>query len=755
MNMPANKINLVLLTDCLADLAGGAEKQIYELAKGLDKNKYNVTVVSLDTYGKTPRQLIESTGCRLEIFRVVRIYGLSGFIQGFKFLRYLRTNRIDIIQTYHFSSDMWGTFWGRAAGVPVIISNRRDMGFWRSAIHVKAYRWINRRVTKIISNAQSIREHIKVQEGIPEDKLDVIYNGVDVPSQNITQSVSDKLAKSPEDIFIMHVANLKPVKGHIFLIKAFQDIYRQHPHVKLVLIGEDQLSGTLQQLAKELGVKDGVIFLGKREDACALLTLADICVLPSLSEGMSNSILEYMSAGKPVVATRVGGNPELVRDGVNGVLVPKEDPEALKTALLSLVEDKAKCQRMGDAGFDLVRSEFSMEAMINRYDAIFNDLLRPKKIRVLHLVSSGGLFGAERVIINLAKCTQDAICYVGAVHNIHNPHLEVIAEAKKLGLYTAVFESHGKLDINAVFKIKDFLLQASIDIIHTHNYKSDLLGFWASRLAGTKWVGTNHVWHSTDGKLKFYETLDAFFLKFADKVTGVSQEIKNDLLQKGFKDEHVAVIDNGIDIEKFKFQQSAANLKRTLFQLNEDDFVIAIVGRLAKEKAHDIFLKSAKTVLYKYPHTKFLIIGDGPLSASLKELAIELCLSSCVIFAGIRDDMPRVYAMCDLMVNASYIEGLPMTILEAMAAQVPIIATNVGAVPNVIQDQKNGICIPPGNAETLAAALIELIEDGEKRKRFASAAYQDVCARFSDEHMAHQYRKIYEEILSLNQRQTS
>lgn len=747
MTLHSEKINIVFLTDCLADLAGGAEKQIYELAKGLDKNKYNVTVVSLDTYGQAPRQLIESTGCRLEIFRVVRIYGLTGLIQGVKFHRFLRKNHIHVLQTYHFSSDIWGTFWGKLAGVPVIISNRRDMGFWRSGIHGVAYRWVNPWVTKMIGNARSIREHIKTQEGIPDEKLDVIYNGVDVPSPQTAKFVGDVPLKMPNDILIMHVANLKPIKGHAYLLKAFVDIYKKHPNVKLVLIGEDQLNGVLQQQASDLGIKDRVIFLGKRKDACALLSLADICVLPSLSEGMSNSILEYMSAGKPVVATNVGGNPELVYNGINGLLVEKEDADGLRSALLTLIEDKNKCLAMGHAGLERVKAEFSMQAMVGRYERMFTDLVYEKKIRILHLVSSGGLFGAERVIINLAKCTKEAVCYVGAVDNVHNPHLEVIAEAKSLGLYTAVFKSRGQLDLTTVFAIKKFLRQSKIDIIHTHNYKSDLLGFCASRLTGTKWVGTNHVWHSTDGKLKFYERLDAFFLKFADKVTGVSQEIKNDLLLKGFKDQKVAVIDNGIQIEKFKNDVPAGQLKRTLFNLNENCFVLAIVGRLAKEKAHDIFFQAAKIVIEKYPDIKFLVIGDGPLRGSLEIMSKELGLSKNVIFTGIRNDMAQVYAMCDLMVNASYIEGLPMTILEAMAAQVPIIATRVGAVPKVIDDQRNGMSLEPGNAVTLASAITGLIEDPQKRKRFADAAYKDVCDRFSDERMAQRYRAIYQEIL--------
>ena len=124
---PQKKVNLVLLTDCLADLEGGAEKQIFELAKGLNRDRYGVVIASLECLGNAPRERIEEAGCRLEIFPVKRIYGLSGFFQGIRFVRFLKSNKTDVLQTYHFSSDIWGTVFARVAGVQTIFSNRRDM----------------------------------------------------------------------------------------------------------------------------------------------------------------------------------------------------------------------------------------------------------------------------------------------------------------------------------------------------------------------------------------------------------------------------------------------------------------------------------------------------------------------------------------------------------------------------------------------------------------------------------------------------
>jgi L-malate glycosyltransferase len=360
-------INIVLVSDCIANLTGGAEKQIYELAKRLDKNKYSVTVISLDCLGQTSGEWFTSVGCRYHRFRVVRIYGLSGFLQGIRFYKFLKKEKIDILQTYHFSSDIWATFWGKLANVPVIISNRRDMGFWRKPWHVYAYRWVDRWVNKIVVVSNSIRDMVISTEDVPQEKIEVIYNGVELPVDPAAASLIDL----KNDLVIMHVASLSPVKGHVFLLEAFKKTIDQFKNVKLVLIGEDMLKGSLQNQADQMGIKNNVLFLGERKDVGSLLTIADICVLPSLSEGMSNSILEYMAAAKPVIATNVGGNPELVKNGYNGLLVKKEDVEGLKVALLTLIQDKEKRQIMGQNGLLMVKTKFTMEAMMAHYEELY------------------------------------------------------------------------------------------------------------------------------------------------------------------------------------------------------------------------------------------------------------------------------------------------------------------------------------------------------------------------------------------------
>ncbi|MBF0503850.1 MAG: glycosyltransferase [Candidatus Omnitrophica bacterium] len=744
MDKSQRKINIVLLTDCLGDITGGAEKQIFEMARRLPKDQYNVFIASQEAQGETSAKLIQSINCQLHIFRVVRIYGLSGLIQGLRFFSFLRCNSIDVLMTYHFGSDIWGTFWGHLAGVRYIISNRRDMAFWRKRTQVTSYRILAPWVNKIVTVASVIKQMIIETENISPDKIEVIYNGVELPKTSVDfTEVKKQLGFGLQDTVIMHVANLRPIKGHKYLIEAFAKIAPHFPNAKLVLIGKDELNGKLQDLVQRLGISPQTLFLGQRNDVSNLLAIADICVLPSLSEGMSNAILEYMAFGKPVIATNVGGNPELIVHEVNGLLVEKENIEQLAEALNELLTNEEKRHIFAANGVALIKEKFSMDAMIDRYSKLIN---KYTPIKVLHLVSSGGLYGAEQVMLTLAGCKDGVIHVIGALNNQHNPNLEIIEDAEKRNLNTAVFESRGRIDFNTVKQVSDFVLKNNINIIHTHNYKANLIGALAAHNSGKKWVATLHGWTKTDHKLRWYENIDAFILKYADKTICVSDINFQDLLSRRFSPSRLALIFNGIDLDRFPKTAGIPQLKSAL-NIPNNNTIIAIVGRLSPEKGHEVLFNAFGQVIEHHPDVKLLVVGDGPLRNKLEDKIKNLNLSRSVFFTGVRKDMADIYGICDILVNASYTEGLPMTILEAMASKVAVIATRVGAVDQVIQNGKNGLLIAPDDHHALIDALSQLIQDPQKRQHLIQEAHNTVRNSFSNKIMFDNYKKIYKEVL--------
>ncbi len=359
----------MLLTDCLADpQAGGAERRIYDLAERLHGRGFEVVLASLDCEGTDRGAAAGYRRVPVRIFPVRRIYGLSGWREGIRFLGTLRRMGIEVLMTYHFGSDVWGTFWARLAGVRRIVSNRRDMGFWRGPWHTRTYRLIDRWVDGVVTVSEAVAEMVRCTEGVPDGKIRVIPNGTALPpSPGDGAAVRREWGVSPETCVLIHVANLKPVKGHRYLLEALRALRGTGRLVLLVSIGEDDMDGALQEEARRLGVADAVRWLGKRDDVPRLLAGADIGVMPSLSEGMSNAVLEYMAAGRPVVATRVGGNPETVAEGETGLLVPPEDATALADALRILIDDPNLRRRMGAAGRRRVQERFSVERMVAAY----------------------------------------------------------------------------------------------------------------------------------------------------------------------------------------------------------------------------------------------------------------------------------------------------------------------------------------------------------------------------------------------------
>ncbi|MBF0478096.1 MAG: glycosyltransferase [Candidatus Omnitrophica bacterium] len=374
---PIKKIFVVI--DILVTFGAGAEKQILELVRLLDKDRFQLSIFSLKPLPENIKKNITDFGCQISEFRVERIYSFFGFMQALRFIKKLRHERPDMLMTYHFSSDVWGTICAKIAGVPYIVSNRRDMGFWKKNIHIWAYRFVNRWVNKIIVNAQAIKDLIVKQEKITEDKVRVIYNGIDasiVSENNLPEIPGVK----DDDIVLMTVGNIKPIKGQSFLIEAVAELAKTNPRVKLVLVGRKRKENELGLLAEQLMIKDKVIFMDTRTDVLQILRRADICVHPSLSEGLSNSVMEYMLLAKPVVATDVGGTAELIEHGKNGLLVKPANAESIRSAVQELLDHPEWREQFGNAAQLKMTQEFSVDRMIENYQNFFDNHISEKSV---------------------------------------------------------------------------------------------------------------------------------------------------------------------------------------------------------------------------------------------------------------------------------------------------------------------------------------------------------------------------------------
>ena len=366
---------------------------------------------------------------------------------------------------------------------------------------------------------------------------------------------------------------------------------------------------------------------------------------------------------------------------------------------------------------------------------------------ILQFISSIGFFGAENVVLHLSSELQTKELYVpivGVLENLQNPHSEVAKESRKNGIETVIFPCRGRFDLKTIKQLRRFIRKREIDIIHSHGYKSNLYSFAASYRRGASLVATCHNWLGDDPKMKFYATLDRFFLRRFDDVVAVSDDVRKRLICSGVCPKKVTVVKNGITLDRFERVHSAAKIRSDL-GIPHDCKVIGTVGRISEEKGHIYLLRAAEKVRKQYPKTVFLIVGDGPLR---KELQREYD-SPSIVFAGITNDVPHLYHCMDIFVLPSLTEGLPMVLLEAMAARKPLVATRVGAVPNVIQDGHSGCLVEPGDVKGLAQAITDLLANPQKAHHLAKHAHRKVKQDFSSQRMAEKYIEVYQDVLGI------
>jgi len=366
-------------------------------------------------------------------------------------------------------------------------------------------------------------------------------------------------------------------------------------------------------------------------------------------------------------------------------------------------------------------------------------------LKILHLISSRGLYGAERVAIELCKKMRQYNCesIIGALQNTHNPHVEIADEARKNSIRSVIFSCKGKLDFKVIFSIKSFVKNNDIDIIHCHGYKSNFYGVLAGR-KGTPIVTTNHNWLISHWRLRMYRQLDSILMRYFDRIIAVSDGIKTEMQKYAVPEGKIRVIDNGIDMARFHGISSAASVKKEL-GLGEDITIVGTIGNLGQEKGQKYLLQAARGINQNYKNVKILLVGDGPLQADLMQQAVQLGLSDSIIFTGYRTDIPRLLSIMDIFVLPSLIEGLPMVLLEAMASKKPIIATNVGAIPKVINND-NGILVEPKDVAGLQHAIENLLQNSAMRHKYATAGYETVKANFSSDRMCSKYYELYKEV---------
>lgn len=338
-------------------------------------------------------------------------------------------------------------------------------------------------------------------------------------------------------------------------------------------------------------------------------------------------------------------------------------------------------------------------------------------IRILHLIDTDKACGPGRTVLESARALQNTnynitIAAFNINKNMDNPYL---GEVQACGLQQVLIPTRHQADLIAIEKLRNTIEKHRIDILHTHGYKSDLFGYFAAKGKQVKLVSTAHGWIQNSIKAKLYVRIDKLILRYYDRVIAVSEQIKNDLINAGVLEYKIIKVHNAINLNQYS-QEYGNPVLRNEYGISNHCTIIGTIGRLSSEKGQIVFLNAANIILSKYPDSIFVIIGEGPDMNHLKKHAIRLGIGKKVIFTGHRRDMIDIYHDLDIVIIPSFTEGLPNVGLEALAMKKSIVATNVGGIPEFIENEKTGILVKPGHPEEIAEAVSWLLINTEKAK---------------------------------------
>jgi len=365
----------MLFTDSF--LAGGTERQFSSVVTQLDRKKYDLHVGCIQRRGPFLAE-VEALGIPIQHYPIPSLRSPGTLCWMSRLVDYLRCERIDAVHAFDFYTGAFAVPAARWAGVPVIIVSRREVAALRPPLQRWVIRLYCQMATAIVANSRAASVSLTGFFGARSGKVTIVPNGIDLadfPPRQPDEAVRQQLELPADAPLVGILAALRPEKDHATFLRAAALVHAVLPEARFLVIGGGPERVRLESLVAELGLKDSVLFLGDRRDVADLLAALEVVVLSSLTESSPNAVLEAMAAARPVVATRVGGVPDLVEDGATGFLVPPGAPAAMSQRILDLLRSSELRHAFGTAGRARVEREFTTQQVKQRLEALYDRLL--------------------------------------------------------------------------------------------------------------------------------------------------------------------------------------------------------------------------------------------------------------------------------------------------------------------------------------------------------------------------------------------
>jgi len=744
-DLSGSSIRLFLMVNTFE--TGGSERQFTVLAQNLTSPQF-----------QTHLGCVRRRGALAPNFPDAPEFPLGGSLLGWQSLRsrlnlsrHLRHHHVQVAHAFDFYANLTLIPAAKLARVPVVIGSHRQLGDLLSPAQFRAqaaaFRWCD----AIVCNSQAAADRL-LATGLSPNKIAVIGNAL--PAEAFTPA-SAALPKRPGAARVGMVARMNHrYKNQSGFLRIAAQIHKRMPDVEFLLVGDGPLRQELENEAASLGLGASAIFLGDRQDMPAVLASLDVAVLTSDSESLSNVILEAMAAGLPAVAYDVGGNSELLSQQ-RGTLIPAGNETSFADAVQNLLADSALREQLGRNAREFAQEYFSLDRVRQSYVELYVTLLQKKLRKRVPHPSAHFAEGWETPQSQnaLRVCiVAPSLRYVGGQsaqadlllrHSENDRDINISFLAVDPPLPRALAWAERVSGLRTILREPIYFWRLwrglkGVDVAHifSASYWSFLLApapAWLfGRTRGCKTLINYHSGEARDHLQRFRSA--RFVLSRVDRIVVPSRYLVDVFREFGLP---AFVVPNIVDVSQFRYRE------RALLRPH-----LVCTRGFSRYYSVDVVVRAFAEVKKEYPEAQLDLVGNGPLEGDVRKLVADLNLSG-VNFCGVasRQEIGKYYDQADIFINASWLDNMPLSVIEAFAAGTPVVTTSPECMPYLVQHERTGLLSPVGDQKALAANVIRLLRDPALAARLARNAH-DESRRYTWEAVRDQWVNTYRGMLT-------
>jgi glycosyltransferase involved in cell wall biosynthesis len=721
---------------------GGTERQFVEIARSLRKDGLQVDLGCLQKKGP----FLEGLG-ELHVSELGgSLYGLQSIRSRWQLVGHLRKLEIAAAHAFDFYANLMLVPAAKLARVPVVIGSHRQLGdlLTPAKFHAQlmTFRWCDR----VVCNSRAAADRL-LQAGLPGHKLVVIGNGL--PREAFAE-YAPAFERCEGILRVGMIARMNAAyKNQAGFLRAAARLGDKFSNVEFLLIGDGPLRPELERQAVALGLQSRVRFLGDRRDISAILASIDVSVVPSVSESLSNVMLESMAAGVPVVATAVGGNLELSGDE-RVLLVPPNDEEALAAGLERVLADEELRRGMSHRARQFVLENFGVERIHQQYCELYSDVLASRsqrrgprrqlplervthpRLRVAFVAPSLRYVGGQSVQADLLmRKWKDDPDVEASFIPVDPPFPHGLRWVERLPFVRTIVRE----PLYALILWKR-LKDTDVAHIFSASYSSFLLAplpaWLITRLRGKRTLINYHSGECRDHLQGSFTARRV--LKETDRLVVPSGYLVDVFGEFGLS---AQPIPNIVEVSQFSFRARRPLRPHLVCTRGFHPYYCV-----------DVVVRAFAEVQRTFPDARLDLVGGGPLEAEVRDLVRNMKLTG-VDFKGVvaHHEIGRFYDEADIFINASRLDNMPISVLEAFASGMPVVSTQPEGMSYLVDDGRTGLLSPTGDAAALARNVIRILEDSELAERLVENARQE-SQRYSWPVVREQWLKAYRALAS-------